>query len=82
MGKLDGKVALITGEVGGTTVTNYAGVSKHEALADGETLTIPVVPIEGTFWIIHITQSKTADDHNGTADDAWTAPIWVGGSEH
>lgn len=76
-------VRLYMDEIGDKRVTMKSSPIKKYTLKNKEEIIFPIAnPEVGTYYFLWITQSNNPGDPNNTADDAWTAPIWLSETSH
>ena len=69
---------LFEGLIGGAALKHTSQPIDKQILQDGKTSYFYRPDARGgNYYFIRVTQSKTPSDHNGTEDNAWTAPIWI-----
>lgn len=74
-------VNLYKGSIGGKKLTINSAPVKTLTLKNKEEVNYPIDnPELDSYYFLRVTQSNNSGDPNQTADDAWTAPIWVGES--
>ncbi len=71
-------VNLYKDKIGGDKLSITSPPVETYNLHNGESVVYPIdSPEADTYYFLRVTQSDNPGDPNGTADDAWTAPIWV-----
>lgn len=76
-------IELFEGIVGEEALDSDSESLQSRALGDSEEAHFYINDATGgTFYFVKVTQSRTPDDHNGSEDNAWTAPIWLVGEVH